>query len=123
MSTKNVIDVPQGNGNIRRVTWGALVNGDAGDMIGPDTALWSDRSIQVTGTFGAAGTLVWEGSNDGVNFYTLNAPQGTALSFNTAAMRQVLEGALFMRPRITAGDGTTALAVTLMLRLPTQRMG
>lgn len=123
MSTKNVIDVPQGNGNIRRVTWGALVNGDAGDMIGPDTALWSDRSLQVTGTFGASGTLVWEGSNDGVNFYTLNAPQGTALSFNTAAMRQVLEGALFMRPRITAGDGTTALAVTLMLRLPTQRMG
>lgn len=123
MSTKNVIDVPLGNTNIRRVTWGALVNGDAGDVIGPDTALWSDRSIQVNGTFGAGGTLVWEGSNDGVTFATLNAPQGVALSFNTPAMRQVLEGALYMRPRVTAGDGTTALSVVLMLRLPTQRMG
>ena len=123
MSTKSIIDVPNGNSNIRRVTWGNLANGDSGDMIGPDLALWSDRSLQVGGTFGAGGNVNWEGSNDGVNFFTLSSPQGTTLAFTSGALRQVLEGALYMRPRVTAGDGTTAIAVTLMLRLPTQRVG
>lgn len=123
MSTKSLLDVPMGNTNIRRVSWPNLANGDAGDAIGADTALWSDRSIQIEGTFGSTGSVQWEGSNDGVNWEILNAPQGTALIFTAKAMRQVLEGALYMRPHVTAGDGTTALAVTLMLRLPTQRLG
>ncbi|NUX58665.1 hypothetical protein [Paraburkholderia youngii] len=123
MSTNNILDVPAGNPNVRRVTWPTLANGDAGQIIGPDFALWSDRSIQITGIFGTSGTIVFEGSNDGVNFYTLNAPQGTALQFTSATLRQVLEAALYVRPRVTAGDVTTNLAVTLMLRLPTQRLG
>jgi hypothetical protein len=123
MSTKNVIDIPAGNMNIRRVTWSALANGEAGDMVGPDTATWSDRSVQVAGTLGAAGTVVWEGSNDGTNWATLNTPAGTPLSFGTAGLKQVLEGALYMRPRVTAGDATTALMVTLLLRMPTYRAG
>lgn len=123
MSTKNTIIVPQGMNNIKRVQWAALVNGDAGDAIGPDLAAWSDRSIQVAGTFGASGNVLWEGSNDGTNWATLNAPQGTALAWTAAAIKQVLEGALFMRPRVTAGDGTTSLIVTVQLRLPTLRAG
>lgn len=123
MSTKAVITVPgNGNNNIKSVVWGSLVNGDAGDAAGPDMALWSDRSIQVTGTFGAAGTVVLEGSNDGNNWFTLNSPQGTALSFTAAGLKQVLEGALYVRPHVTAGDGTTAIAVAMMFRLPTQRV-
>jgi hypothetical protein len=123
MSTKSVISVPNGNQNIRQVVWAALVNGDAGDPIGPDLDMWSDRSVQVGGTFGAAGTVVWEGSNDGVNYFMLSAPQGTSLSFTSAGLKQVLEGVLYARPRVAAGDGTTAIAVSLMLRLPTLRAG
>lgn len=123
MSTRSNITTPgNGNNNIKSVQWPALVNGDAGDAVSADLALWSDRSVQVTGVFGAAGSVVWEGSNDGVNFVTLNAPQGTALAFSAAGLKQVLEGAMYMRPRVAAGDGTTAIVVTLMLRLPTQRV-
>jgi hypothetical protein len=123
MSTKNTISVPNGNMNIRQVVWPGLVNGEAGDPIGPDLDLWSDRSVQVNGTFGTSGTVVWEGSNDGVNYYTLSAPQGTSLSFTSAALKQVLEGVLYARPRVAAGDGTTNIIVSLMLRLPTMRAG
>lgn len=122
MSTGSVIAVPaNGNLNVKSVTWGALANGEAGAPIAADQALWSDRSVQVTGTFGAAGSVSIEGSNDGVNYFTLNSPQGTALTFAAAGLKQVLEGTLWLRPRVTAGDGTTSLAVVLMLRLPTNR--
>jgi hypothetical protein len=123
MSTKNTVKVPQGMPNIRIVQWAALANGETGDAIGADFAPWSERSVQVAGTFGASGSVQWEGSNDGVNWATLNAPQGTALTWATAALKQVVEGALLMRPRCTAGDGTTSLIITLLLRLPTQRNG
>lgn len=122
MSTKATITVPgNGNNNVKSVIWAALVNGDAGDAAGPDMCLWSDRSIMVTGTFGSGGTVVLEGSNDGLSWFTLNSPQGTALSFTAAGLKQVLEGALFVRPNVTAGDGTTAIKVSMMFRLPTQR--
>jgi hypothetical protein len=123
MSTKSTITVPQGMNNIKRVQWAALANGETGDFIGPDLAPWSDRSVQVAGTFGTSGSVQWEGSNDGVNWALLNAPQGTSLTWTAAAIKQVLEGALYMRPRVTAGDGTTSLIITVQLRLPTLRAG
>ena len=90
-------------------------NGDAGTPI--EFPLLSDRSVQVTGTFGSGGTVVLEGSNDGgTTWTTLKDPFGTALSFTAAGLSQVVEGALQMRPRITAGDGTTDLNVILFMR-------
>lgn len=112
--------IPAGDQMARKFAWSGLLNGDDGAAIGPDWAAFSDRSVQVTGTLGAGGTLVWEGSNDGTNWATLNTPAGTALSFTAAGLKQVLEGALYMRPRVTAGDGTTNLAVTVFARRPNQ---
>lgn len=74
----------------------------------------SDRSVQVTGTFGAGGTIVIEGSNDGTNYKTLTDPQGNSLSFTSASLEQVQELTRYIRPRVTAGDGTTSLVASLM---------
>lgn len=123
MSTKNTIVAINGNQNIVQVAYAGLLNGETGDVIGPDRDMWSDRSVQVAGTFGASGTLVWEGSNDGTNFFPLSSPAGTSLTFTAAGLKQVLEGVLYARPRVSAGDGTTNLQVTLLLRLPTLRAG
>lgn len=122
MSTGNTFTTPgNGNHNVRSVVWGGLVNGDAGNVLGPDMALWSDQSVQVTGTFGVGGTVVLEGSNDGTNWFTLNNSQGASLSFTAAGLKKVQEGALYIRPHVTAGDGTTAIVVAMLLRLPTLR--
>jgi hypothetical protein len=77
----------------------------------------NDRSVQVTGTFGSGGTLLIEGSNDGgVTWGTLNDPQGSALSFTSSKIEAIQELTAMIRPRVSAGDGTTALAVYVLVR-------
>lgn len=124
MSGANVITTP-GNGrdNVKSVVWGALVNGDIGNAINPDFDIWSDRSVQVSGTFGASGSVQIEGSNDNANWSILSSPDGTALTFTAAGLKQVLQNVLYLRPHVTAGDGTTALSVAMAMRLPTLRQG
>lgn len=77
---------------------------------------FADRSLQITGTFGSGGTIVWEGSNDGTNYVTLTDPQGNAISKTAAAIEAVTEVTQWARPRVTAGDGTTDLDVTVLCR-------
>ena len=76
-----------------------------------------DRSIQVTGTFGADGEITIEGSNHGGVYATLNDPQGNALVVTTAKLEQIMEQTLLMRPRGTGGEiGVTDLDVTIICR-------
>lgn len=108
------------NKGVNLATWGPLANGDSGLPVALDNL--SDRSIQIFGTFGAGGTIIWEGSNDDDgtgtvgHFVTLNDPFNVALSFTAAALKGIIEGVRYMRPRVTAGDGTTALTVYLFAR-------
>jgi hypothetical protein len=74
----------------------------------------SDRSVQVAGAFAGA-TIVFEGSNDGANWFTLSSPSGAALSFTAAGLLQVNMPVAFVRPHVTAGSGAS-LAVTMTAR-------
>jgi hypothetical protein len=94
------------------VTWETLTTTNA------DGAAWAvqdfrDISIQVQGTFGTGGTLTWEGTNEATpaNWFALTDPQGNALAITGAKVEQVMENTRWMRPRVTAGDGTTDLDV------------
>jgi hypothetical protein len=75
----------------------------------------ADRSIQFAGTPSGA-TLLCEGSNDGVNWATLNDPLGVPISLLTVGVRQILELTLKVRPRISGGDVNTAITASLLLR-------
>jgi hypothetical protein len=59
-----------------------------------------------------------EGSNDGSTFATLSDPQGVAISKTAAALSQISQVTRFIRPRVSAGDGTTSITVTLLARRP-----
>lgn len=76
----------------------------------------ADRSIQIEGTFGAGGSVTVEGSNDGTNYETLNDHLGNALTFTTKGIKSVDQICRNIRPRVTAGDGTTSLTATLLTR-------
>jgi hypothetical protein len=99
------------------VVWTGLKAGEAGAPFvlhgGPD------RSVQVTGNFGAGASLVWEGSNSlneaGAVYFTLTDPQGNPLTFTTARLEQVTEYTRWVRPRVIGGDAATALTVNLFL--------
>lgn len=99
---------------VSRTVWSGLLNTDTGSpQKGADLP---DRSVQVGGTFGAGGSVALRGSNDGVTYFTLTDLQGNALTFTAAAIEQVQENPLFIRPEVLAGDGSTDLTVTLICR-------
>lgn len=95
--------------------WTGLANGESGDTPAADI-LSGDRVMQVTGTFGAAGTIIAEGSLDGTNWFQLRDPSSTLISFTAAGGKAILEAVPFVRPRVTGGDGTTALTCQVSTR-------
>jgi len=111
-----VTRIPTYKDDCHVIQWSGLLNTDDGTPIEmPGSA---DRSIQITGTFGAGGTIVFEGSNDGTNYASLTDPQGNAISKTAAGIEAIAELTRYVRPRVTAGDGTTNLVATLLVRRP-----
>jgi len=107
-------------GNAALVTWTPMTftGLDAGAPV--QWVEYADRCVQVAGTFGTGGSVTIEGSNDGSNFVVLTDPQGNALTITAARIEQVLELPRYVRPRVTAGDGTTSLTVTICMRRVTR---
>jgi hypothetical protein len=100
--------------NAQRVIWSGLTFSSTDDGSSIELHQYSDRSVQVTGTFGTGGSVAIEGSNDdGVTWKVLTDPQGNALNITAAGIEQITEITQKVRPRVTAGDGTTNLAVYL----------
>ena len=101
---------------ISLVQWTGLTKAtdDAGSPV--ELPNYSDRSVQVTGTFGTGGSVRIEGSLDGTNYATLTDPQGNALDVTAAKIEAISEAVRYIRPRVTAGDGTTTLVVTILFK-------
>lgn len=108
---------PEGDDSVFLLGWTGLLNADQGSAV--QFAKYADRCVQVTGTFGVAGSVTIEGSNDGVSWFPLNKMSGGPATFTAAGGSQILDNPLFMRPNVTAGDVTTTLAVTLCARTGT----
>jgi hypothetical protein len=95
-------------------TYAAMANGDTGGSLGLHDYI--DRTLQFTGTFGAAGSVSWEGSNDGVNWFVLQNPNGTLLTLTAPGLMQCNYTPLYSRPHVTAGDGTTSIICVVTAR-------
>jgi hypothetical protein len=93
------------------VVWAAVPNGNQGDGVAED---WDTAHFQVTGTFGVGGSVQIEGSDDGVNWIKLTPAALTAAGI--FAPLAVNERPKWLRPNVTAGDGSTALTVTGFLK-------
>ncbi len=78
---------------------------------------WADRSVQIgtTGDNFNAGTVILEGSNDGIQWFPIKDPAGAAISAaGSAILRQVLESTAFIRPR--ASVAVTSVNVIIAVR-------
>jgi hypothetical protein len=91
------------------VSWTGLATGDDGQPV--QMPAHPNRSVQVNGTFAGASVTI-QGSNDGLNYFTLNDPQGNPLVFVAAKIEQLLETTRYVRPIVTGGAGL-ALIVSL----------
>lgn len=114
------------------VQWGPMTFTDTVVGVGPSfnvggtvfstgggfIAGYADKTIQVEGTFGAGGSVVLEGTNDGnPNHYRpLTNPQGTPIALTAAGLQALTEAVIWVRARVTAGDGTTALTASVFFR-------
>lgn len=78
-----------------------------------------NRSVQVTGTAGAGGSIAIQGSNDGTNWVTLKDVYGNALSaLAPGTISQINESTAWIRPVVNSGDGTTAMNVIMVGNRP-----
>ena len=103
--------------NTRRFFWETLTTtNDRGAPIPESFMDFADRTVQVTGTFGAGGNLRIQGSNDLATYAVLTDPQGNDLNIAAAKIEQIVEVTPLTRPFITAGDGTTDLDVSIVAR-------
>lgn len=114
MATKNGTTLPTQTSKAFLREWAALANGDDGDAL--SCAQYTEKSAQVVGTFGVGGAVQIEGSNNGTDWSVLTDPQGNALTFTGAKIEMVAEATMYIRPRVTAGDGTTSLTCILMVK-------
>jgi hypothetical protein len=91
-------------------TWAPLAADDDGAPV--RLAVYSDRSIQVAGTFGGASVTIG-GSNDGITYHALTDTAGDSLTLTSAVLKQIVELPVYLKPRVFGGDGTTNLTVIL----------
>ncbi len=106
---------------MRVATWGPLANGDTGKPV--FLGRYADKCAHILGTFGSGGSVTLQGSNSPLAdpehpsynpatssiWVALVDPQGNAITKTAAAIEQLLESPVWVRPICTAGDGTTAL--------------
>jgi hypothetical protein len=104
---------PTGSSAAFVATWAPLAQGDDGDAL--SFGQYSDKSVQVSGTFGGA-TLRVEGTNDGTNWATLTDPQGNDLLITSAKIEMVTEATVSIRPFVVGGNGTTSLTVSMLCK-------
>lgn len=99
---------------VRLFTWTGVPNGDVGAAI--EVVDFADLTVTLSGTFGTGGSVTFKGSNDGTNYFALTDPQGNAITKTAGGIESVTETPRYLRPEITAGDGTTAIDVQLLAR-------
>lgn len=126
MAVRNAVEsnppvIGSGTRDVRIVTWSGLLNGDYGAAVA--IPAYADRSIQVLGTLGVGGNVRVHGTNKAAPDETADAdwavltdPQGNDLNLAALKIESVTEPVLWIRPKVTAGDGTTAFTVILVLR-------
>ena len=90
---------------------------------------YSDKSVQVYGTFSGSSSISIRGSNDPTrpgatsgNSFILNSPCGAALTFTTAGLKQILENTKWIAFRQTgAMTGAGVRAHVQIVAQSTQR--
>ncbi len=99
------------DGTVMKFTWTITGTNDGSPM---PFAQWADRSVQFAGTWGA-GTIQWQGSNDGgVTWAVLTDAQTVAITKTADALEQVVEITELARPVATVG--VTSVVVSCVAR-------
>lgn len=93
---------------VRVRRWANMASGDVGSQV--ILTKYNDRTVHVTGTFGGA-TVLFEGSNDGVEFLPMRDPYNAVVSTTSAKLIYLTEVPLYVRPRVSGGTGVSVTVI------------
>lgn len=94
-------------------SWTGLLNGDTGTVVAMQERV-NFLSAQTVGTFGAGGSVSLQGSSDGTNWATMDDVSNTPIAMTASTkIWRIANPPKFLRPNVTAGDGTTSLTVNI----------
>lgn len=111
----SILTTGRENEGVGLVKWAGLALNDTGKpFIFPRH---TDRTVSCKGTYGVGGTCVIEGDLEipPTSYAAVNDPQGNPIIFTVYKNKAILENATNIRPRVSAGDGTTSLDVYLLM--------
>lgn len=104
--------------SVHRFVWTGLLNGDDGAPVSiPGAADMTGQVIIVAA--GAGDTLIFEGSCEvgaPTNYFQLRDGGDNLISFTGSDGEMLVNMVAFIRPRVTAGDGTTNFTAILLAR-------
>ncbi len=73
-------------------------------------------TVTAKGTWGASALITMQGSLDGTNWFTLKKADGNDATFSADGLLSLADLPAFLRPLESAGDGSTTVNVTLLVR-------
>lgn len=111
MATISVVTLESEIPFTRRYFWEAMGDDDVGEPISVINS--PDGSVQVTGTHGGA-EFTLEGSNDGINWFTLVDPFGNNVSLTDEGLVMFLPRVWMIRPMTAGGSGTDFDVILLL---------
>jgi hypothetical protein len=97
VATRKLTVSTNGAGGGVLATWEELSDGDVGEALG--LAGHNDKTVTIVGT---ATSFALEGSNDGVNWFTLHDIDMTT-TITTAGIFTIKENPVYIRPNLTTG--------------------
>lgn len=112
--TPTVNYAPNGHRNMVEVIWGPMASADVGLPV--ELPGFSDRSVQIQGTFGD-GTLNMQGCDEPTptNWHLLTDPQGNDIAKTANDLEHITEITRYTRPQFTGTTGS-AMTVTMTAR-------
>lgn len=117
MSTAVQTSYPE-EGMIQAV-WPSFTSADAAGGLPVQFGRYGCKSVQATGTWGNA-TLVIEGSNDGVTWFTLKDPaageggEDAAISFTANGLAEISPNTKHIRPRLSSAGSGAELKIIII---------
>lgn len=98
--------------------WEGATNGGTPDTFGAVLVQKTPYNItlQVSGTFGASASVALHGSLDGTNYTALADLSGTEIGLGASGIASARDAALYLKPVLTSGNGSTDIDVRLMVR-------
>lgn len=95
--------------NYQVATWETVEQGDTAKAV--DVSQFPDKSVQISGTEGAALTIALHGSMDGTNYFALTSDGATLI--DAVGIHYVWENPRFIKPVQGGGDVTTDMDYVL----------